>query len=101
MSIKKPAPPPPDTADTAVSGKGMPQKTPLAQRSRPGSHATPADVSVESSLSLPHERDQSLDMTGGTPSPESEQAFRDVKRGIKDTSKATEMDQAYRGLDKR
>lgn len=79
----------------------MPAKTPLPQGSRPGKHATPADSSVESSLTLPHERDQSLGMTNDATSPEVEQAARDLKKGIKDTSKATEMDQAYRGLGKR
>lgn len=76
----------------------MPAKTPLPQRSRPGKHETPADGSVESSLTLPHERDQSLDMTGDTTNPQVEQAARDVKKGIKDTSKAPEMDQAYKKL---
>lgn len=78
----------------------MPARTPLSQRSRPGKHATPADGSVESSLSLPHERDQALDMTSEASDPQVEQAARDLKRGIKDTSKAPEMDQAYRKLGK-
>ena len=73
-------------------------KTPLAQRSRPGKHATPADASVESSLSMPHERDQALDMTSDANDPQVEQAARDVKQGVKDTSKAPEMDQAYKKL---
>ena len=98
MPAKKPAPPPPSTPDHAATGKGMPAKTPLAQRSRPGKHATPADASVESSLSMPHERDQALDMTSDANDPQVEQAARDVKQGVKDTSKAPEMDQAYKKL---
>ena len=33
---------------------------------------------------LPHERDQSTDMTAGQPSPRVEQAYQDVKRGLRD-----------------
>lgn len=87
-------------SDHAAAGKGMPAKTPLAQRSRPGKQTTQADSSVESSLALPHERDQSADMTSDATSPEVEQAARDLKKGIKDTSKAPEMDQAYKKLRK-
>ncbi len=101
MPAKNPAPPPLSNPDQAATGKGMPKKTPLAQRSRPGKHATPADVSAESSLSLPHERDQALDMTSDANNPQVEQAARDVKRGVKDTSKAPEMDQTYRKLGQR
>jgi hypothetical protein len=47
---------------------------------------------------LPHERDQAVDMTNAKPNPVVEQADRDVKRGIKDTSKSVEMDRAYKKL---
>ncbi|RYF53446.1 MAG: hypothetical protein EOO29_56535, partial [Comamonadaceae bacterium] len=33
---------------------------------------------------LPHERDQSTDMTDGERHPEIEQAYKDVKRGLQD-----------------
>lgn len=88
------------TTDQAAAGKGMPAKTPLPQRSRPGKHGTPADSSAESSLTLPHERDQSLNMTSDATNPGVAQAARDLEKGIKDTSKALEMDQAYKKLGK-
>lgn len=34
---------------------------------------------------LPHERDESVDMTDGAPSADMQQAYRDVKRGLVDT----------------
>lgn len=46
-------------------------------------------------LAMPHERDQSTDMTPEAKDPMVEQAARDVKRGVKDTSKGPEMDKAY------
>ena len=86
------------TPTDPTAGKGMPEKTPLAQRSRPGKLTTPADSSAEASLALPHERDQSTDMTSQPASPEVVQGARDLKKGIKDTSKAPEMDKAYKKL---
>ena len=34
---------------------------------------------------MPHERDQSVDMTHGEPDAQMQQAYKDVKRGLKDT----------------
>jgi hypothetical protein len=76
----------------------MPAKDPRAQRSRPGQQDTLKDGAEESSLELPHERDQAVDMTNAKPNPVVEQADRDVKRGVKDTSKSVEMDRAYKKL---
>ena len=98
MPTKKPLTDSPETADPANAGKGMPARTPLPQRARAGKQATPADSSAESSMALPHERDQSPDMTGDAVPPEVAQAAHDLKRGIKDTSKGLEMDQAYKKL---
>lgn len=39
---------------------------------------------------LPHERDQSPDMTDGVPSPVMQQAYRDVERGLVDTDAGRE-----------
>ncbi len=44
---------------------------------------------------LPHERDQATSMTGGIRSPDVEQAYKDVTRGLKDTDKGPPMDRAY------
>ncbi len=57
-----------------ASSKGMPAKDPRAQRSRPGKQDTLKDGAVESSLELPHERDQAVDMTNAKPNPVVEQA---------------------------
>ncbi len=39
----------------------------------------------DSKAKLPHERDQSVNMTDGQASPQVEQAYKDVKRGLRDT----------------
>ncbi|CAN5709297.1 hypothetical protein BH11PSE8_BH11PSE8_03870 [soil metagenome] len=44
---------------------------------------------------LPHERDQTVGMTDGVPSKTVQQAHRDMKRGLQDTSRAPEADTAY------
>jgi hypothetical protein len=46
----------------------------------------------------PHERDETVGMTGGVPSRRVEQAFDDVEAGRSDTSRANETDRAYRQL---
>lgn len=89
---------PPDSATQAASSKGMPTKEPREQRSRPQQPNSPKDSAVEASLELPHERDQSVDMTNDKPDPVVKQAGRDVQRGVKDTSKSVEMDRAYKKL---
>ncbi len=47
---------------------------------------------------LPHERDEKVGMTGDIVSPVVQQAARDLKRGIQDTSKSVETDVAYAKL---
>lgn len=47
---------------------------------------------------LPHERDESVGMTGGVPSKAVQQAYRDVKRGLQDTSRGTAANIAYEKL---
>lgn len=44
---------------------------------------------------LPHERDQSVDMTHGEPDAQMEQAYKDVKRGLQDTDRGPQADKAY------
>lgn len=73
----------------------MPEKAPAAGRARPGHANTPADATDEASLALPHERDQSVDMTNNTPDPQVDQASKDLERGLKDTGKGPAMDAAY------
>ncbi|MDO9403732.1 MAG: hypothetical protein Q7T87_06865 [Polaromonas sp.] len=82
--------------ETRTAGKGVPDKTPQTDRTVPGQQSTPRDASAEASLQMPHERDQSTDMTPGKPSAEVQQAGKDVKKGLQDTSKHPEMDTAYK-----
>ena len=49
---------------------------------------------------LPHERDEKVGMTGGVQSSRVQQGARDLKRGIQDTSRAPEADDAYKKLKK-
>jgi hypothetical protein len=60
-----------------------------------GRQITPKDASVEASLELPSDRDQSSDMTADQPDPQVQQAAVDLKRGLSDTSKGAETDKAY------
>jgi hypothetical protein len=89
-------PPAPADVKAPVAGKGMPAKD--AQEpasSQAGRQITPKDASAEASLELPSDRDQSTDMTAAAPDPQVQQAAKDVKRGLTDTSKGAETDQAY------
>lgn len=49
---------------------------------------------------LPHDRDEKAGSTDGVPSKRVQQAARDLKRGLQDTSGSTETDAAYRKLKK-
>lgn len=49
---------------------------------------------------LPHERDEKVGMTGGVQSARVQQGARDLKRGLRDTTRAPEADAAYRKLKK-
>ena len=50
--------------------------------------------------SLPHDRDETVGMTGGVPSARVPQGARDLARGIRDTTRGPEADAAYRKLKK-
>ena len=58
----------------------------------------PATIVTPTGPKLPHERDESVGSTGGVPSPEMQQAYKDVKRGLQDTSRGTAADAAYQKL---
>ncbi|WP_395056263.1 hypothetical protein [Polaromonas sp.] len=77
------------------SSDGMPPKNPSPGRARPGQAPSPADASDEASLAMPHERDQSTDMTSAVPDPQIRQADADLRRGLQDTGKSPAMDAAY------
>ena len=71
---------------------------PPTQRARVGKPPTPSDAAVEAQLKMPNERDESVDMTADMPDPMIEQAAIDVARGLQDTSKGAELNQAYKKL---
>ena len=63
-----------------------------------GKPPTPSDAALEAELKMPHERDESLDMTAAVPDPVIKQAAADVERGLLDTSKGAELNRAYKKL---
>ena len=67
--------------------------TPAADQKNSGG-VTPASL-VSEPLPTPNERDQDVDMTPDAPDAVMTQASKDIKRGVKDTSKGPEMNAAY------
>ncbi|MDB5869080.1 MAG: hypothetical protein JWP96_1412 [Polaromonas sp.] len=84
-----------NTPAQPAAGKGMPAKEPQPQKPLTDRQPDFNDGSVEDTLELPRDRDEATDMTGGHKSPLIEQAAQDVENGLKDTSKAAEMDRTY------
>jgi hypothetical protein len=70
--------------------------SPVKQHARVGKPPAPHDASAKARLQMPNERDESVAMTADTPDPVIEQASVDVARGLQDTSKALELDRAYK-----
>ena len=58
----------------------------------------PATVTTPTAPKLPHEQDQSVGSTGGLPSAAVQQAYKDVMRGLQDTSRGTAANRAYEKL---
>lgn len=98
MTTQKSRTSPANTPDQPVAGKGMPAKDPQAQAPMVGKQPNLKDGSAGNQLELPSDRDQAQDMTNSQPSAHIAQAAKDVKDGKKDTSKAPEMDAAYKKL---
>jgi hypothetical protein len=86
---------PTDPRENFNTGRGMPARDAKPDVERIGKPPTAHDASVESSLAMPHERDQSTDMTPDVPDPRIQQAAIDVNSGREDTSKANETNRAY------
>jgi hypothetical protein len=93
-------PPAPSSSDAPTrepgSSEGMTVRPAKDQPRRDEADAMqdPADTG----LALPHERDQSTDMTDTEADPQVEQASRDLGRGLRDTDKGKPMNEAYRKL---
>ena len=82
-----------DTRDQPTPGSTGPEPSSIdtTKRQAPGPD-TPAPVQTNATApkpnqtpKLPHERDESVDMTHGEPDAQMQQAYRDVKRGLQDT----------------
>ena len=97
------------------SGKNAVGASPAITRTEPAQHpktgvpiekpAKPPEVGVDltaskapGQLHMPNDRDEKVGMTGGVPSSTVQQATRDVKRGLQDTSRASEAGAAYEKL---
>jgi len=89
------------TADNPVrepgSSQGMNPATPSDARAQPKTEEKLPDP-ADSGLALPHERDQTVDMTDGKPDPQVQQAERDLRRGLQDTGKSRPMNATYEKL---
>jgi hypothetical protein len=90
---------------TMVTAKANPVRR--AKRAAPANVGPGAGAAVDLTAPktptdplMPHHRDEKVGMTGGVPSPKVQQAARDVKRGLQDTSRATEADETYKKLRK-
>lgn len=69
-----------------------------AREAKEGNPSMPHDAAADEKLKMPHERDESVDMTTANPDPVIEQAAADVERGLRDTSKGEELNSAYKKL---
>ena len=58
----------------------------------------PATITTPTAPKLPHEQDESVGSTGGVPSAAMQQAYKDVKRGLRDTSRGTAANRTYEKL---
>lgn len=75
------------------SSRGITAVTPA--KNPPPTEETDPPSEGAKGLPLPHERDQSTDMTDAQPDPQVQQASRDLSRGLQDTGKSVPMDKAY------
>lgn len=58
----------------------------------------PAAITTPTAPKLPHEQDESVGSTGGVPSAAVQQGYKDVQRGLQDTSRGTAANRAYEKL---
>lgn len=66
------------------------------QRAQPAAHAGEGARAPDTTQpKLPHERDESVDMTHGKPDVQIQQAYSDVKRGLQDTDRGPPAGKAY------
>lgn len=86
--------------DAAPRTAALPAREPAVDTTRrqdsgPATHGPLKASDREGAPKLPHERDESVDMTHGKPDVQIEQAYRDVQRGLQDTDRGPPADKAY------
>lgn len=94
------APPPSEPQPPPIE---EPNTTDVPDKKAPGAPA-PDSIRVQpdgpapgqtSGHQLPHERDESVNMTDNEPDPDMQQAYRDLKRGLQDTDRGKVADETY------
>ena len=85
----------PNPADPNAPPTGPEPSVDTTQRQAPGP-STKGPLKLDAQApKMPHERDESVDMTHGESDPKMEQAYRDVQRGLQDTDRGPSADKAY------
>ena len=78
---------------------GAKQARSSASTDAPGGNAVSNKGTPNANLpNLPHEQDESVAATDGTPSAKVQQAYRDVTRGQQDTDRGAEANRTYAKL---
>jgi hypothetical protein len=90
---------------TIPTRRSLPSQSSVPAKSeavtRAANENKPVDLAknaLSSSPELPNERDEKVDMTGGVQSSRVQQGARDLRRGVKDTSRSVEADETYKNL---
>src|SRR5450755_2582938 len=83
----------PRARNTRSASLGVPADAEIAEPVPAPSVAT-TSTAESSNPSLPHDRDEKVGMTGGVQSARVQQDARDLKRGLRDTTRAPEADAA-------
>ncbi len=84
--------------DRAGRGAGQPAQKAQTEHQPTREPQTGKNESIKQSHHLPHDRDESVAMTASDTDPLIEQAARDIEGGLKDTSRAPEMDRSYKKM---
>lgn len=88
MPVEPDVPGGPTPADPDAPPTGPEPSVDTTKREAPGP-ATKGPLKLDAQApKMPHERDQSVNMTDGEPDAQVEQAYKDVKRGLQDTDAA-------------
>ena len=91
-SLSRSTPDHPAAAPTAPSAVDTTRREPTGTKRAPDEMVEGAPGAQPK---LPHERDESVDMTHGHGDAQVAQAYRDVKRGLPDTDRGPPADRAY------